>query len=266
MSSLTSVEKRTLEKLLGMATGYVAGHSGKALAEIIFDDVGIDVKEYEPNPGTSAAQRLRAFWTREPDYVVGKLLRILLEHRRLGRGDLPDFMDEEHHLVDRGDDIAARLMSGGAVQGAESFSTRVGDESVDMLARELQIAIDRNELQAALDRLHTYATHRLRRLVEEKTGCPPSQDKPLHSLMGEYVKALGDEIESEMTELILKSSISVLDRFNDVRNNRSLAHPNELLNYAEALLIFRHVTATLHFIDAQRQRSRAEEGESDESK
>jgi hypothetical protein len=29
-----------------------------------------------------------------------------------------------------------------------------------------------------------------------------------------------------MTERILKSSISVLDFFNDVRNNKSLAHDN----------------------------------------
>ena len=42
-----------------------------------------------------------------------------------------------------------------------------------------------------------------------------------------------------MTLRILRSSISILDAFNDVRNNRSLAHDNAILNYDEALLIFR---------------------------
>ena len=47
----------------------------------------------------------------------------------------------------------------------------------------------------------------------------------LHSIFGEYVKRLRDEgwVESEMGVRILKPSISVLEAFNDVRNNRSLA-------------------------------------------
>ncbi|MFB0387390.1 abortive infection family protein [Xanthomonas euvesicatoria] len=51
-----------------------------------------------------------------------------------------------------------------------------------------------------------------------------------------------------MTERILKSSISVLETFNDVRNNKSLAHDNPILNYEESLLIFNHVAASVRFI------------------
>jgi len=61
------------------------------------------------------------------------------------------------------------------------------------------------------------------------------------------LKRTGD-IESEMTERILKSSISVLDAFNSVRNNRSLAHDNEMLGPDEALLILSHVTALIRFV------------------
>ena len=74
-----------------------------------------------------------------------------------------------------------------------------------------------------------------------------SRDKPLHSLLGEYVKALhgAGRVESEMTLRILKSSISVFDAFNDVRNNQSLAHDNRVLNYEEALLTYNHVAASI---------------------
>ena len=60
----------------------------------------------------------------------------------------------------------------------------------------------------------------------EPHGIAITRDKPLHSVFGEYVKALrdGSYLESAMTERILKSSISVLEAFNDVRNNKSLAH------------------------------------------
>jgi hypothetical protein len=71
-------------------------------------------------------------------------------------------------------------------------------------------------------------------------------------MFGEYIKALrkGGYLESEMTERILKSSISVLEAFNDVRNNKSLAHDNPTLNYEESLLIFNHIAASIRFIKA----------------
>ncbi len=66
-----------------------------------------------------------------------------------------------------------------------------------------------------------------------------------------------------MTERILKSSISVLDAFNDVRNNQSLAHDNPVLNRNESLLIFNHVTSATRFVWALEQSIADEAGEED---
>ena len=83
-----------------------------------------------------------------------------------------------------------------------------------------------------------------------------TREKALHSLFGEYVKRLrdGGHLESEMTARILKSSISVFEAFNDVRNNQSLAHDNPILNYDESLLIFNHVASSVRFIKAVEER------------
>ena len=51
-----------------------------------------------------------------------------------------------------------------------------------------------------------------------------------------------------MSKKILRYSINILDAFNDVRNNKSLAHDNPLLNYNEAILIFNNLTNFLNFI------------------
>jgi len=59
-----------------------------------------------------------------------------------------------------------------------------------------------------------------------------------------------------MTERILKTSISTLEAFNDVRNEQSLAHDNPVLNYDESLLIFRHIASTVHFMRALEYRLR----------
>lgn len=84
-----------------------------------------------------------------------------------------------------------------------------------------------------------------------------TDQKPLHSLVGEYVKQLKSEslIESEMTERILKTTISVMEAFNRVRNDQSFAHDNPLLNYNESLLIFGHVTSSIRFIEAIEKRA-----------
>jgi hypothetical protein len=50
------------------------------------------------------------------------------------------------------------------------------------------------------------------------------------------------------TDRILKSSISVLEAFNDVRNEQSLAQDNPVLNYDESLLIFNHVANSIRFL------------------
>jgi hypothetical protein len=53
-----------------------------------------------------------------------------------------------------------------------------------------------------------------------------------------------------MTERILKMSISILESFNDVRNNQSFAHDNSLLNFNESVLIFNNVSSTIRFIES----------------
>ena len=41
-----------------------------------------------------------------------------------------------------------------------------------------------------------------------------------------------------------------MEAFNKIRNDRSFAHDNEVLNYHESLLIFGHVTSSVRFIEA----------------
>src|SRR6266567_2750602 len=62
-------------------------------------------------------------------------------------------------------------------------------------------------------------------------------------------------VESEMSERILKSSISVLDAFNAVRNNQSLAHANPLLNRDESVLICSDIFSLIKFVKSTEDKS-----------
>ena len=251
MSNLTMVEKRKLEKALDMSSGYVLNFSNNSFADFVFGSVGLDIYDSKYDyKGSSKANRMRAFWEEESNYTVGQLLGDIFEcwdelagyH---GQTQPPQPPPEECLRIVR------RLKDSTPVPDLEVIRPNTVDRDFEALAKSVRESIDRNEPEMGLDRLHTFLTRYLRVLCE-KHGISTEYEKPLHSLMGEYVKALKAEglIESNMTERILKYNISIMDAFSKVRNERSPAHPNPILNYSESLLIVNHIASLIRFINA----------------
>jgi hypothetical protein len=247
MSDLTILEKRTLERALGMEGGYVLGFSNRTFAEFFLDAVRIDIYDVKYNRGGgSKANRMRAFWELESNHLVGRVLDLLFTGWDEFKGyDAPDEPPEECQRIVR------RLKESAPFPDIAAVTPNVEDQSFEALARSVRDAIDRNEPESGLDRLHTFVVKYFRALCN-KRGIDTPRDKPLNSVVGEYVKALKGEglMESEMTERILKSSISVMETFNRVRNEQSYAHDNKVLNRNESVLILSHVTSLIWFIDA----------------
>ena len=80
MSSLTSIEKRYLEKILDMGGGYVMDFTDATFAEFFNrHEVDIHGDRYRTY-GTSKAKKLRSFWDQEADVLVGRVLSELLDN------------------------------------------------------------------------------------------------------------------------------------------------------------------------------------------
>jgi len=81
MSDLTSIEKLKLEKVLEMEGGYVLDFSNRTFKEFILENTNIDIydQKYSYCSG-SKANRLRAFWVKEPNPVAGDLIYKLLQY------------------------------------------------------------------------------------------------------------------------------------------------------------------------------------------
>lgn len=247
MSDLTFIERVKLERLFQMGGGYVLDFSNRTLGEFVSESTGRDIYDakYEYASG-SKANRVRAFWADEPNQLVGKLVNDLLEYCRPAGGD-PD----RDRLFEECGGIARRLLESPPVDALDSITAEGTEPGFEVLARAVRDSIEKDEPASGLDRLHTFVTKLIRTFLERR-GITIGRDKPLHSLFGEYVKALRSAglIESEMTERILKSTISTLDAFNRVRNDTSLAHDNPTLDYDESLLIFNHVCSAVRFVRA----------------
>jgi|SRR5579862_1801985 len=104
MSDLTFIEKQKFEKLLGMASGYVLDFSDRTFSEFVSDSTGRDIfdSKYNYRSG-SKANRLRAFWQKEDNSVVGKLMR-----------DMLDYLGESGHNIEICRLIVTRLLNGTA--------------------------------------------------------------------------------------------------------------------------------------------------------
>ncbi len=111
MSSLNMREKRVLEEFLQMESGYVLNFSDRTFGDFVHEVVDIEIHSgtYTIH-GTSKAKKLRAFWEIESDYLVGRLLKALVEYVE---DTYRNTNDAEKKLAHRCREIASRLLAGG---------------------------------------------------------------------------------------------------------------------------------------------------------
>ena len=107
MSSLTTVDKRYLEKILNMGRGYVLDFTDATFEEF-FKRYNVDIHgvQYQTY-GRSKARKLRAFWEQESDTLVGRVLSEMLDNYEADC-DLND-RERDTGLLAKSREIVARL-------------------------------------------------------------------------------------------------------------------------------------------------------------
>lgn len=254
MADITYRENVLIEKLFEMPSGYVMDFSNRTFEQFIYDSIKINIYDDKYNYASgSKANRLRAFFKEEPSYKVGQLLSALLEywHTKALVRDYGFELERDTNIYNECLKIAAKLKEETIVEEIDAIKEVDDDKDFSRLAKSIRESIDKNEPEVALDRLHTYLMKKIRQLcanhqVEIKSN------ETLNAIYGKYIKFLVStgKIESKMSENILKYSINILEAFNDIRNNKSFAHDNDILNYDESILIFNNVTNSLKFIES----------------
>ena len=107
MSTLEFREKRKLEALFGMSSGYVLNYSDRTFGNLVADVAGIDIHAEEYcSKGTSKANKFRVFWEKESDTSVGKVLLELVRECKAPP------LSKDIPLVEECDAIANRLLAG----------------------------------------------------------------------------------------------------------------------------------------------------------
>jgi len=185
---------------------------------------------------------LRTFWKVGENRVVGRVIEGLIEYgidEQLWKSSPPALVES---LIKDCKRISQRLLRDQIIAELDELAEVTNERNFELLAEEVRAAIEKRRPEVGLDRLHTYLI-KFVRMGCGLYGISFTRNEAIHCIVGKYIKVLrgGGCFESGMAESILSSTISVFDKFNDVRNNRSLASE-------ESLLIFNYVTATIRFI------------------
>jgi hypothetical protein len=243
MADLKHSDIRVIDEAFQSDPGYVLNFTDRTFAEYFDDEFKIDIDQpkYRAN-GTSKMNRLRTFFRLSDPALVAHVMRNLAEYREGAyAGFAPGVKDRLYGLI-------ARLEGASEIARTDALEQFTPDETLEELISSIERDIAADRPAAALDRLHTYCAKKFGHLLDKRT-VTWSRDEPLHSRVGKYVKAVHAEKPlQEMTLQILKNAIGVFDKFNQVRNNQSLAHDNDILHKAEARFIFDSVSAVLRFV------------------
>lgn len=143
MSSLADIEKRYLEKLLGMQSGYVLDYTDATYAEF-FNRHEVDIHSHKYQTyGTSKAKKMRAFWEQEADTVVAPILSEMLDSYEADC-DL-NSRQVDSSILQKCRDIVARLAGKATSVTSETVESFLDREfaisNVSKLPVESQVAI-----------------------------------------------------------------------------------------------------------------------------
>lgn len=245
MPRLTTGELKVFENIL-IQGGHILDLNYPRFSQIILSATGIDItnesysnKVAKEMGSSSKGKTLIYFCLHESEDNVIKVLNELI--------DYAESINDEIYDVDQKQLIKAKKI-------LEKYQNLdyliVGDtteEKIDNLIGDINQSIRNGKPEFTLDRLHTLMISYFKGLCTTH-GIEYNDNDPLDHLVSRYTKFINKKLDAEFSNTILKQTGTNFKKFNMIRNQKSYAHDNDILNRAESLLIYRNIVAIYDFI------------------
>jgi hypothetical protein len=129
----------------------------------------------------------------------------------------------------------------------------ITSEIVEAALRDAETLIRSSGPANALDRVHT-ALHGYLEKICERAGIAVKEDANITTLFGRIrdehpALKITDPQTQRMRVLVLRGMAQIIEALNPVRNEKTLAHPNPLLDEADAMLAINSIRTLLHYFD-----------------
>ncbi|HBE4749058.1 abortive infection family protein [Escherichia coli] len=126
------------------------------------------------------------------------------------------------------------------------------NENIYTLLKDAEYLIQHQGPGNAYDRIHT-ALHATLKMMCDKHGIIRKDDAGVHELLpliNNHLKAQGSTERNKLVFDMLRSTNSILDKANQLRNHHSNAHPNDgLLNDADAKFAINLIRSIMSYLD-----------------
>ncbi len=238
---------RIVNRYIGVSGGYLGDFTYGTHSDFYAEYCDLDLNLFDYLPEGTTRERFIVVLKQSPPDVQAKIIRGVLDKYPVGSDPL---RTEESHAALVA--IAERLERGGmVVASVPVFTSVVVQRALD----DAETLLQNGGPTSAVDRVHTALHGHLGYLCEQASieyDREASMVALLKKLLAEHpsLQDLGPRAGEMKT--VLKASGSILDALNPVRNNASLAHPNDLLlGPTEARLVINVARSLLMYIDGK---------------
>lgn len=246
MAGMTTNERKKLIRLyLGVRSGYLGDFDSIGVLERFYIGLGLDVDPRELE-GTNRAKFEQILENASPS-----------DQAIIIRGALEKHPPDEDRCGTRTQDLHDEL-SGAAdrLQGCTTVKAKkpiITSKVVEKAIDEAEDLIGKRGFPSAVDRVHTMLHGFLRKVCDDEgiEYGPKALMSGLFSLIRTKHPAFAD-LGPRKDDLlaIFRSMSAIMDAMNPIRNEGSMAHPNEqLLDPPEAALVINLARTILHYID-----------------
>jgi hypothetical protein len=236
--------KRLIHKYVGVKMGDLQDFSFSSLKDFygLYCDLDINTDDYE---GTKR-QRFESILQQADPESQAKIIRGTLQM-------LPP--DAKHSLrtqaaYDQFIQIAKRLELRDGVQSPDVFTSEVVRRAIDDAEKLIKVS----GATSGVDRIHTALHGYLKDIckkAEIECGDNPTMTVLFKALRGKHPSIGASGPRADDITRVMNSMGTIIDAMNPIRNNASMAHPKELLDEQEAMLVINTARTILHYLDSK---------------
>ena len=246
MAGLSNIEiTKIVNRYIGVTGGYLGDFSYRTHTDFYPEYCNLDINpsNYE---GTTRERFIHILKISPPN-VQAKIVRGVLERFPVNANTT-----RTQELFDELLEIAKRLEG---VSPIASPEPKITSAIVERAITDVETLLNTNGAISGVDRIHT-ALHGYLQAVCDAQSITYQKDDgmtKLFKLLRQNHPALQNlGARSQDIERVFQSFASILDALNPIRNNASVAHPNnDLLAKDEAMLVINAARTILHYLDSK---------------
>lgn len=245
MTGLSSGEiRRVVNQYIGVEAGYLGNFSYRTHADFYLEFCDLYIDPYELD-GTTRERFIKILSAQSPGDQA-KILRGVLNKFPEHAPDAPRSRNQTEVNFIEG--LVARLTETDLLG---DWSPAIASETVELAISNARTLIDAEGPASAVDRIHT-ALHGFLKNVCKRSDIEFQKNDSITRLLKHLKehKVLAEQDKSDgPLEAVLHSFGNVLHTLNLIRNDKSLAHANTLLDGADAQLAINAAVTIMRYLD-----------------